>query len=362
MARFCTRCGNPTDAADCFCDQCGAPLAGAARAAPPAASGRPRLPRLPALSKRQWLGVAGGSAAVLIALGAGLWFMTREVPLPENAELEALLPTLVDAEAARCLSNFDYARDPVYVNGYDSRTQSLLNMLVEAGIYQTPTQVTQQEGYFRREMLEYRHAAEAPRYIKGNKLCIADGLAIDHADFSERINDYKYPVIRARIAYQLKNPAPWSASGKAAKPGSPFIAMQKGNVSAVLRHDGEHWVAMSSAEQRELMIAMQKSARAKTRPDSSSGLFSFLKGNPGRPIFGKWSSSNPFFPITMEFTADGAFIGGESIGSNISYKEGEKGEILVSSDDDEALRLIPKSSDEIVMILQGQRIALQREH
>lgn len=362
MARFCTKCGTGVEAAHRFCDQCGAPLNAVAASAP--APARPRLPalRLPG-TRAQRLRACAIGAVLLVAGGAAGWYLLRDEPLPAAAEVEALLPDAIEADKLRCLDNFDYAKDPVQIATYDVRTRALLDLLVTAGIYQGPAELTQQEGFFRRDLLEYRHAEAAARYIEGRRLCFAEGVALDRVDFGPRIASYRVPVVSATLNWRLRNPAAWSTSEAAAAASPAFRRQQHGSVELMLKHEQGKWSVMAPAERAELMHALQQEAGAARQggsPFGAGGFTALFSGNPGKPLFGRWRSENPFFAASFEFREDSMLVNDQITGRNIRYTR-EDNEILVSDEEGHApLRVRIESDERIAIDLKGERITLQR--
>lgn len=182
MPRFCTQCGakNADDAR--FCEQCGAPLRPAA--APPASpAAPPPIAPQPATAERSRaaLWALAAMSVLLVAAAALAWFVFTRGDAPSSAELQAAAKAwLQDHQAAllrddACVRNFNYAANPVYVNGFDQNTQQWLDALVKAGVYTAPVNV--QNGFF--AQLRYAHGPQAARYIRDGALCVADGLRIE---------------------------------------------------------------------------------------------------------------------------------------------------------------------------------------
>ncbi|MGC8703246.1 MAG: zinc ribbon domain-containing protein [Thiomonas sp.] len=182
MPRFCTQCGakNADDAR--FCEQCGAPLRpSGVQPAPPAAPVQAAPQPAPASrSRRAALWALGGMSVLLLAAAALAWYVFTRGDTPSFAELQAAANSwLQDHQAAllrdnACVRNFNYAANPVFVNGFDQNTQQWLDALVKAGVYAAP--VKMQNGFL--QQLKYAHGPQAARYIRDGALCVADGLRI----------------------------------------------------------------------------------------------------------------------------------------------------------------------------------------
>ncbi len=269
MTRFCTRCGaaNTDDAR--FCARCGAPM----RPVPPASAlAAPARPAVAATPRRGWgVWLLAAVMALLLVLAGGLaWWVFGYHPGPTQAQADAAAAAWLQQHQNRlqqtaCVRNFNYALDPVVVNGYDQNTRQWLDALVRVGVYTGPQVI--HRGFF--QQLQYRHGPEAARYIRDGALCVAQGLTVgrvqllgaDSAALRERLpGAAKLPAGWAVAAVQLqwRGLAPWAAQ-------PPFDAQFTQLQSAlrqtiVLHQDGQGWRLATPAE--ELGLNMQLGAEA----------------------------------------------------------------------------------------------------
>jgi ribosomal protein L40E len=167
MDRFCTRCGarNSDDAR--FCTACGTMLR-----EPSLATAVPQPPR-------RGLRRGGIGALALLVAGVGAWFAFERAGAPSGAELKAagaqwLQQHQQDLLQDACLSNFNYAANPVFVNPADQNTRDWLGVLVKAGIYQEPKPV--QNGFL--QQLRYGWGPQAGHYLQNGRLCVSTSLDI----------------------------------------------------------------------------------------------------------------------------------------------------------------------------------------
>lgn len=307
MPRFCTRCGAPNADDAKFCDACGNPLpprpAVAAAAAtiaepavppapitPPAAAFSARPPRAGGAGSRRpllWGAGAGALVLLLIVAGAVWWLLGRsEGPSPEQANaiaqswLQQAQPELMQKA---CLRNFNYSANPVFVNGFDTRTQAWLNTLVKAGIYTAGQPV--QNGFA--QQIRYAYGPNAPTYIRKGALCVASGITVADAQVLSRKDVQaavaaKLPQLKdglpsdwavVGVRWQWKDLAPWASE--------PAAVAQFGNLQPqqtfVLVHKGSQGWALGSPDELaalrgQLMAAVQ---------GGQSGTFGFpMAGNP----------------------------------------------------------------------------------
>lgn len=190
MARFCTRCGtkNADDAK--FCESCGAPLRAPVAASTAASASVQHAPQptpqpIPqpvraGLSRRAGVLILSGMALLLLVVAVVAWRVLGPSTGPSSAELRAAANTWLQQHQAgllqqdACVRNFNYSANPVFVNGFDTQTQTWLNALVKAGIYSGPQTV--QSGFI--TQLKYSYGPQAARYIRSGALCVADGLSV----------------------------------------------------------------------------------------------------------------------------------------------------------------------------------------
>lgn len=271
MTRFCTQCGvkNADDAK--FCKACGTPLD--APVARPATAPNPALPPVaphsaqPAtrlarsgMSRRAGALIAGGMALLLLVVAAVAWLVLGRASGPSAAELKLAANTWLQQHQTEllqqdaCVRNFDYAANPVFINGFDQNTQHWLNALVKAGIYTAPQQV--RSGFS--TQLKYGYGPQAARYIREGALCVADGLAVSDvqvlqpgsAELTRRLPvGVKIPDNWALVTLRLQwtGLAPW-ASQKLASSQFPNLSTPL-RQNLLLLKTRQGWVLPSPSEE-----------------------------------------------------------------------------------------------------------------
>lgn len=316
---FCTKCGhqNPDDAD--FCAECGAPLHRAAptqvstnsAATPSFAPPTQVVPSTPRPNRKYWM-IAAGAVGTLVVAGVGLFFMLApESPSKDVFGRLAAKAISEDAELFRgkyCLSNFAYDKDPVYVNQFDSRTQQWLSVLTQAGLYNQPEAITS-GGFFPSVQLKYAKTEAGQKAIKGNRLCIADGVTVVRVeDFSppQKAGDAEFS--RAQIRFGLTNPMPWiksdEARGMMSNLGDEFTEQ----ITYVLK-DGK-WAVASAQDMRGLSDSRSTGAATQqsTTPKKSEGFLDSLKKmlgiSPVNDLMGQWSGTVFGAAIQYEFKPD----------------------------------------------------------
>ena len=245
MSQFCTRCGAKNEGSAAFCDNCGHALRGASAAAAASVSsesalnsadphsigdvtdfGQQTTGALPATSRssRKVLYAGGALAAILLAGGAAM-YMVLQAPAPTPANLLAAArsgydKTRLDQERkALCLSNTNYATQPLNVGAQDQAFRNWMDALVLAGLYRTPVEVSS-GGFFPQALMQYVATPELEKYREGSRLCLARGVEIvelsdiqkPHEETTE-IDDraIKITGVRAQMTLQALNLAPWMA-------------------------------------------------------------------------------------------------------------------------------------------------------
>ncbi len=256
MSRFCTQCGTRNEDDAAFCEQCGAPLHKPAVAPAPlppvvAPVGAAPAPRRGPGPKALWATLA--SVVVLAAAGGGAWWaLAGGSAPPTGAELDAagafwLSNHKPDLMASACLSNFNYAADPVYVGNYDLATRRWLDTLVRAGVYTAAVP----NGPFQ---LRYSHGPKAATYIRGHSLCLAQTPQVAHVALGDAAAAWKLPagatvpravldvMQQAHVTVRWTGLAPWAQWPQVHAMDPGFDVAPQGDQALVKTQAG--WVAL----------------------------------------------------------------------------------------------------------------------
>jgi hypothetical protein len=295
---FCTQCGHRNPDHGRFCEECGQPLAGrSAPASPPQPApvvSAPQQPH-PVQPGKKRLHILAGVAVAVIIVGGGLaYFLMPESPSAGNfaKAIERALEKQPDLLRNRyCLTNFPYDKDPVYVDSYDRNTQRWLQFLVEAGLYAGPEAITTGSDFFTQTKFKYQKTPEAGRFIRGNQLCFAEGVALKSVDsFTPPRKSGDYEISEVAVTLLLKNPAAWSQSEQARSMNDLFVAESSANFTLVLR-EGKWELStgeLPSANANRRNERMPPAASKAEGAGFFARLFSFGESN---PILGTWATS-----------------------------------------------------------------------
>ena len=319
---FCTQCGHKNVAEARFCEECGTPLvkpaasASAPVAVPDNTAGAPR----PINGKL--LKFAAISVVVLIAIGAGLFFLLAPES-PNNARFAAAIERSLAANAQNyksryCLSNFAYQLDPVLVNDGDQNTRQWLSVLTKAGLYSEPELIEDTTGFFVVRKLRYTKTEAGKKATLDRQLCIAEGVSVAKVDSftqPEKLGDTQ--ASRARVTLKLRNPMPWVMDEETLSIAPQIKAEFSDSVVMVLK-EGKWDVAdqgslqAAMAAQRTLEMGQKAHVRAATSGgifDALKNLFSFGASN---PIVGHWKSEMMGMTVaSFTFDADSMEANGQ---------------------------------------------------
>jgi hypothetical protein len=247
MPKFCTRCGQGNESDARFCEGCG----NAFTASPSIPLAAPNPPST--LAPRQKTLVFAGIGLVVLVIAGGIlvYFLAPEAATAQNFARAIDAELMKDkrlAEQHYCLSNFDYSRDPVYTNRYDSGTNDWLAILVEAGIYGRPQ--IHQGGWLSANQFVYRITPEGRKQVSGKHICFATGVKVDQVKegFTLQNPDSKTPFAEVTYTVSYESPAAWTQSAKAREALPEFFGPVASRRIYVERHDGK-WAVVEAPGQ-----------------------------------------------------------------------------------------------------------------
>jgi hypothetical protein len=352
MAIFCTKCGTSNADTDAFCEHCGAALRKPEVLLRPLEGGPQRRAR----ESRKILYASVALGSVLVA-GVVAAYFALTPPAPTNARLLAAAKAghgeglLQRSKRELCLSNMDYGVDKFNAAQYDTRTQSWLNTLVEAGLY-SPGEAVIGGGYFSSPLVQYAATPELMKWRDGRRLCLAKGVEIadvvDIQEPSEKAlgNDAAAPklhTVAAKLVLQATDAAPWLEKANVQSellgqlPGWEYQGgkLQKQVPDVFGLRDGQWATGPAYKAELEKQYASTQRARSgqgkNVAAASGGGLFAGLAklfSFGGHPLQGKWhmdtAGSGPFgratqsasLGMTFTFTSDAMEMGGASIKCN----------------------------------------------
>ena len=327
MARFCTKCGTRNENQARFCEECGNPMPSAA--ATPSASSIPATPvasPTPPRPRRRSLVLGGGIVAVLVACGGGLaWWLA-----PESAS-EASFARAIDThfsgnaharEKILCTGNLPYDKNPIRVDEYDRSTRQYMDMLAQAGVYEAP-RVESSGGYVPRTHYVYALSAEGGKWVRGNRLCLGEGLQAKQVSGFEQLQEIQgVPFAVARAELVITGEAPWLA--KAADREGLLRELDRQSMPVTLslaRMEGK-WAVSDNAAAAMLARKAAVLANASGKADTGGGFFDKLKSlfsfGGGHPLVGRWQDESGL--VSMEFTRDSYIQNGVSVAAKFETR------------------------------------------
>lgn len=215
MARFCSKCGGKNEDDAKFCVECGNPFA--QKTAPaPANTSAPTSGGARGFSKK--LIAVPAAVIVLLGVAAAAWNYLDPNRATEANFLKGI-EKYVKGDAAYvdklvCNSDMPYGKNPMRIGFYDGRTREWMEKLKAAGVYGEPEQ-GQSGGYFSQPQLVYSLTEAGRKSVRGNKLCIAEGIKpsriVRHEELRQA-GDRK--AAQVTFAYELTNVAPWAQSAE----------------------------------------------------------------------------------------------------------------------------------------------------
>jgi hypothetical protein len=167
--------------------------------------------------------LGGGVAAVALSAAGGVgvqrWLAAPSVT--PAALLVAMSNAIANGQVAPgldpiCVANgIAYDQEPVNVQTSNTATLSWMNVLVEAGLYQSPTS-GESGGFLSEPISIYRPLPELVRWGGGRRLCVARGVRLESVSNVGRIEDMRlrgkrYTGVLADVRWTLEQPAPWLA-------------------------------------------------------------------------------------------------------------------------------------------------------
>jgi hypothetical protein len=295
----------------------------------------------------------GGVALVAIAAAGGAaYWLTREPSPPSADEVSALVKLDTAAvESLTCLDNFNYGISPVNISPWDGNTKNWLAILVEAGIYSGPQQVTS-GGWIPQEHLQYEHTEEGKKSIRGKKLCYAEGIAIESVKYAEPNLQAKPARVSGTAQYRLVKPASWISSPSAKEAMPDRFAKNGGELQlSFVLIDGK-WVSPDKAPQpsKERRSPGGSAAKAESGGDLFSWFGNLFGGNPGSALQGRWVLSQGLVPMVFEFKPESAVIMGAEVPATYS-RSGDVVELRASSAlGNESMQFRIVSSEEVRLL------------
>ncbi len=186
MAIFCTKCGTSNEDGAAFCDNCGAPLrpvpakipnVAGANQHPTAAAGPVAPSPVININPKKFIYAAAGLASLLIVGGGAAYFVLQPPAATASTLLAAAKAgygkeTTDVIKRELCNSGIDYSKRTFNAGVSDQRTQDWMNLLVTAGLYSPPVEVSS-GGLFVQTLLQYVATPELEKYRQGSELCSA---------------------------------------------------------------------------------------------------------------------------------------------------------------------------------------------
>lgn len=327
MSRFCTRCGTANDDDAQFCENCGTqckgkPVSHTALATPPdtpvSDRGAPR--------NRRKIVIAAFAVAAVLITGAGLAFLLGDETASNEVMSRAVLTYYQQHGAASdnllCLSNFEYGKDPVAINPYQTEERALLDSLVKGGLYNPPTQI-QQGNFFVMTLLRYTHTAMGTKALKNNRLCLASTLKLTAIRFDPVQDMPQGKFTRVYFRYAPADPAPW-LQGELAEKLTAYLSPDRERVLTMALVNRK-WVVSDANSAGSNTSAARLGAKQAALDTSILNRFMQIFA-PSNPLLGNWRASEvPVFGDVrdnhagqLSFNAHEATINGRSF--PISYK------------------------------------------
>ncbi len=211
---WCAACSRQTDGGAPYCDQCGAALC----ASP---SQLALLEREEPSSSRSRRIVTASVASVFLVITAGLlWSPPKPSATPDVLQAamhHAMASGDVPGRDPVCVANgLAYDQEPVNVEADNAATISWMNVLVEAGLYQT-AENSMSGGLMPQPLLVYRPLPLLAQWGGARRLCIAKGVKLADVGNVGRVDDMRlrgkrYTGVPADVRWVLDEPAPWLAS------------------------------------------------------------------------------------------------------------------------------------------------------
>ncbi|MDY0329513.1 MAG: DUF4878 domain-containing protein [Thiomonas sp.] len=208
---------------------------------------------------------------LLMAVAALAWMVFARSSGPTDAQLRRAAngwlqqhqADLLNADA--CVRDFNYAANPVFVNGFDQATRNWLDALVKVGIYAAPQQV--QNGFM--PQWKYAYGPQAATYIRDGALCAASGMSVEKVALLQPGS----AAWSQQFASGVKLPEDWAAAqvrlqwtGLAPWVGQQPVSEQFPNLSAALHQTlllhktAQGWVLPAPADE----LAMRAQLGAQT--------------------------------------------------------------------------------------------------
>lgn len=353
MASFCKSCGSELSPGAAFCEECGKPTAAKQAAANPERKISAPSPTPSFHIKPKLLRLLGIGLVVLTAAGGGFYFLFREAPPPEGEALAKLVNSDEKVRLDRtCLSNFDYAKNPVNVAIHDLGTKEWMDFLVKSEIYSGPRKISQSRGYFYEEFWQYAHAPAGTNAIKGKRLCFASGISVDRVVYQEINRQGKYPSIVGRLTYSYADQAPWSKTEDARRIGPEQLAENHETQIFLHLKDGQ-WERgePSKNDLRERTGNQIGKKEASTSPGWLDQMLSIFKPSPESTIIGKWHADIGLVSLSIEFKPGALVLNGME--QEVKYHQEGKAILISSTNNDLTGLSIEKISDDELRMNQG---------
>ncbi|MDD0814575.1 zinc ribbon domain-containing protein [Curvibacter sp. HBC28] len=303
MKRFCHACGTEQALDATFCEECGETLrpprsaAGAAAQiasapAPAPSAGAPSA--RPGRQRRPWtpktLALVAAAAVLVLGGGGAAWWALASRDATE-AELREGLKDWLATDAKKqlnrpCLSNFDYAKSPVYIDAGNQQAVDWLTALTQAELYTGPDPVVQQ-GLFGARLLRYEKTPKAAQFVSGRQLCAASTLGLESLKFDPKAvlkqEGQRIQPGTARILWADR--ADWSLVAPFKSEFDGQFSTEERAVRWIAQDQG--WRALTQAEQEAAQAKLPRGGDQGHQTDADgvslwgrlSGLFSGLTGS-----------------------------------------------------------------------------------
>lgn len=252
------------------------------------------------------------SVVLLLAVGGGAFVFLTQDDEPTPANLGAAVTSYLQAtpdfgQAAYCLKDFDYGKNPVMVSGFDAHTRSWLDRLVKAGLY-SPGEAVRSGGFFAATNYAYTKTELGEKETQDGRLCLATGLKLERTGDIVRETGNSPGTVVAQAELSLAGIKPWADENIRGR-----FATRKGVLPVMFRFvvRDRHWVVKDAGDEvGAIQGAATKGAQA-TRVSDSVGigaffdkLFSFGASN---PLLGKWQGEGL---LLLEFRESNALVMG----------------------------------------------------
>lgn len=244
-------------------------------------------------------------AAALAAAGVAAFLLADEAASPEvfsKAIDRYYAQNPGAASALLCVGGLQLDADPVVVGSFESQRRGLMDALVAAGLFAAP-EVQTTGSFFTMQTYRYGRNDAGRQALQNGRLCVAQGLDIQHVDYDQRQQGKKLAV---RYRYAYKQPHPWLQGDLAAQISRRLDRSQERLAVLELR-DGK-WVMTSNDPSLARAVAMGVVVAA-----PAASILQRVQGwfRGGNPLLGDWRVANaPWLAgAVVRFDAETAAVG-----------------------------------------------------